>query len=89
MKRIILATLTAEESEMLQEKEQIYNTFRALTHNMFFSDIERQKVRERIPSLLYEMRTVRNQLFTKYKIPYFVKQRYRFDSNSNELYVEM
>lgn len=88
MKRIVLATLTSEESEMLQEKEQVYSTYRTLMQNMFFPDTEKQKVRKQIPTLLHEIRAVRSQLFTKYRIPYFVNNRCRFDPNNSELYIE-
>ena len=44
MKRVVLATITPTEAEVIESAERNYNTFLTLLQNIFISDEEKQTI---------------------------------------------
>lgn len=89
MRKVILAKLTAQESELIQAKERNYNTFKTLLQNQFISSEEKQAIAHEVNKLASDAKLFYSNLSQKYGIPYVANLNYRVSPETNELFIEV
>lgn len=88
MKRVVLATITPTEAEVIESAERNYNTFLTLLQNIFISDEEKQTIRSKLSELQRISNSTYENVLAKYNIPCETNMRYRL-SVKHEIFVEV
>ena len=89
MKKVILAKITQEEMNRLQNANSITNTLKTLSENQFLDEKAKEKIASRLSESIKILNEVYKEITNKYKIPYLAKNNYRLSTEKNEIYVEV
>ena len=89
MKKVILAKLSKEDSDLLQKHDANVYTFNTLQLNQFFDSTEKKKIRVKMEQLMLEREKVYKDVLKKYKVPYVINGDYHIDPDRSELYTNI
>lgn len=89
MRKIVLAKLTQDEVEKIFECERYLSTMITLLQNQFISKNEKETVRASLPLCRQKVTQEYQKIIKKYNLPNITNARYRVDSDTYELYVQV
>lgn len=89
MRKVILAKLAQEEADRIFECERHYNTMLTLLQNQFIDVNEKKNIRESLPDFKQRVNQEYKNIISKYNLPYISNSRYRVNSETYELYVDV
>lgn len=89
MRRIIVAKLTVEDSDMIQKNERNYHTYITLLENQFLNVDEKSKISKYLPSYEMNLQKIYKNIMDKYKIPYSLNSNFKIDPQKDEIYLEV
>lgn len=87
--RKVLAKLTTEELDKLEQLHSRISTYMSLLQNVFISSEDKIIVSEELPLLEQKLNELTEELIKKYRIPKSVSNDMKVSYNDSEIYLEL